>query len=154
VLDGTDGAPLEPEVAIFGYKTGDGVPKVLLTRKASGVMLFENQLVLPAALTFGGESGYVLTKADKALLKDVVVVLREFSSVHLQIEGHLAAGTPNAQGLTEARAQAVRNYLISQGVAGTRLTAVGMGDKTPIASNDTADGRARNTRIDFLVTAR
>jgi len=154
VLDGVDGAPLEPEVPVYGYKNGDGVPEVLLARKPSGAMLFESQIILPTGLDFGGPQDAKLTKGDKALLKDVVTLLTEFPNVRLQIEGHFAAGTPNAQPLSEARAQEVRNYLISRGIAANRLTAVGQGDQVPIAPNTTPEGRARNTRIDFIIIQR
>jgi chemotaxis protein MotB len=48
----------------------------------------------------------------------------------------------------------VRSYLIRGGVAGDRLSAVGVGDQVPIAPNNTPEGRMRNTRIDLVVTAR
>jgi outer membrane protein OmpA-like peptidoglycan-associated protein/uncharacterized protein YidB (DUF937 family) len=51
--------------------------------------------------------------------------------------------------LSQQRADAVRNYLIQQGVADTQLTAKGYGDTHPIASNDTDEGRFRNRRIEF-----
>jgi len=51
--------------------------------------------------------------------------------------------------LSQQRADAVRNYLIQQGVATTTLNAKGYGDTKPIASNDTDEGRFRNRRIEF-----
>ena len=154
VLDGVDGAPLEPETDVYGYRDWDGVPEILLARKPSGVMMFEGRIVLPTALNFGGPQGAKLTKADKSLLQDVVTLLQEFPKIKLQIEGHFAAGTTNAMALSDERAQVVRNYLISRGVAANRLTALGQGDQVPIAPNTTPEGRVRNTRIDFLIISK
>ena len=55
------------------------------------------------------------------------------------------------QKLSEARANAVREYLISAEVDGTRLSAVGKGESQPIASNDTKDGKAYNRRIELHI---
>lgn len=54
--------------------------------------------------------------------------------------------------LSERRAGAVRGYLVQQGVDGQRLSAVGYGETRPIADNDTAEGRARNRRVELRVS--
>ena len=50
-------------------------------------------------------------------------------------------------GLSERRADAVRDYLVGQGVSSSQLTAKGYGETNPIASNATAEGRAQNRRV-------
>jgi OOP family OmpA-OmpF porin len=55
------------------------------------------------------------------------------------------------QELSERRARAVRNFLISGGVVGRRITAVGLGESDPIASNLSDEGRRRNRRVEFRV---
>ena len=50
--------------------------------------------------------------------------------------------------LSLARAESVRDYLVSQGIAAERVTAVGYGDEKPIASNKTEEGRTKNRRIE------
>lgn len=55
--------------------------------------------------------------------------------------------------LSLERAQAVMNYLISKGVAATRLSAKGEGPNNPVASNATAEGRAQNRRVEIYITA-
>ena len=53
--------------------------------------------------------------------------------------------------LSQKRADMVKEYLISKGVDGSRLTAVGMGESNPVGNNKTAEGRAMNRRIEFKV---
>lgn len=153
VPDNIDGAPLEPET-VNGYLDDDGVPEVVIARRPSGVLMLENQIVLLTPLTFDRPNGYRLSDADKRMLDDVAALLFDFPQVKIQIEGHVSPDVRNAKRLTERRALAVMNYLRSKGINATRLTAVGMGSEVPIASNDTAEGRRRNTRIDFIITER
>ena len=53
--------------------------------------------------------------------------------------------------LSQARAEAVRSYLIQKGVAPARLRARGYGDSVPIDSNDTSIGRENNRRVEFII---
>jgi outer membrane protein OmpA-like peptidoglycan-associated protein len=53
--------------------------------------------------------------------------------------------------LSEERATATKDYLVSHGIAADRLTAAGFGDSHPIASNETAEGRRKNRRIEFVL---
>ncbi|MEO1937580.1 MAG: OmpA family protein, partial [Sulfurimonas sp.] len=56
------------------------------------------------------------------------------------------------QKLSERRAKAVMNALIERGVDAKQLSAIGMGELNPVASNDTAEGRAQNRRIEAQMT--
>lgn len=69
------------------------------------------------------------------------------------VEGHTddQGEAASNQSLSEARAQAVLDYLVEAGVPADRLRAVGNGESQPIADNSTAEGRAANRRIDFNV---
>ena len=55
------------------------------------------------------------------------------------------------QRLSERRANSVKDYLETLGVSGSRLTAQGFGKTNPVASNDTAEGRAQNRRVELVV---
>ena len=57
------------------------------------------------------------------------------------------------QGLSERRAQAIVDYLVSRGIDGRRIVAKGNGSAKPVASNKTLEGRARNRRTDILFIA-
>ena len=71
----------------------------------------------------------------------------------IEIGGHTDnSGDPAANmTLSQQRAEAVRNYLVQQGVGGDLLVAKGYGDSKPIGSNDTEEGKFRNRRIEFTV---
>jgi outer membrane protein OmpA-like peptidoglycan-associated protein len=56
------------------------------------------------------------------------------------------------QALSEKRAQAVRDYLASRGVPSARVTMVGLGESTPVASNDTPSGRQQNRRVELVIS--
>jgi OOP family OmpA-OmpF porin len=98
------------------------------------------------------ESGKAeLTPTGRAILDEMVVALRKLNNRKVDIIGHTDSAGLRAtnQGLSQARAEAVKAYLASHGINGDLLTASGQGPDRPIASNDNAEGRARNRRIEF-----
>ena len=82
-----------------------------------------------------------------------VEALKENPGVNVQVAGYTdSVGTDEYnQGLSERRANAVRDYLASNGIDGSRLTAVGFGESNPVADNATADGRAQNRRVELNI---
>jgi outer membrane protein OmpA-like peptidoglycan-associated protein len=89
-----------------------------------------------------------------ALLDQVAKILVDKQWIKgVRIEGHTdnQGKADKNQTLSEARANAVREYLIKKGVEGARLTAVGFGQDKPIASNESAKGRASNRRVEFKI---
>lgn len=89
------------------------------------------------------------------LLDAVAKILGNTDSItKLVIEGHTdITGEPSAnQPLSVARAQAVKKYLETRGVAANRLEAVGYGHDRPVDTNGTDAGRARNRRVEFKVS--
>ncbi len=100
------------------------------------------------------ESGSArLTPKGMAILDEMVARMREMDDVKVQIVGHTDnVGQPQSNlALSQARAQAVRAYLAQHGIAAAGLTALGKGADEPVADNATAEGRARNRRIEFKV---
>jgi len=69
---------------------------------------------------------------------------------NFEVQGHTDSVGSDAYnlGLSERRAASVANYLESKGVNGSRMTTVGYGEKNPVASNDTEEGRAQNRRVE------
>ena len=83
-------------------------------------------------------------------LDRVVEYLQHKPDSRIRIEGHTDnVGNPRAnQRLSQRRAQAVKDYLVSRGIDGSRIEAIGHGDTQPVASNDTEEGRQQNRRIE------
>lgn len=88
------------------------------------------------------------------ILNQIVKVLIENPSYKVEVQGHTDnIGNPDANlKLSEKRALAVRSYLIEKGINADRITAKGYGDTVPVASNKTAAGRAKNRRVEFVVS--
>lgn len=84
-------------------------------------------------------------------LDEAVSVLQQDADLKLVIEGHADITGPEAfnQPLSERRAKAVANYLIRKGINAGRLTTIGYGSTRPIASNETAEGRKQNRRVEL-----
>jgi outer membrane protein OmpA-like peptidoglycan-associated protein len=89
------------------------------------------------------------------LLDEIVSVVKENPHIKkISIEGHTDAdGTYNYNlKLSDDRSQAVMKYLTDHGIEATRLTAKGLGESKPIASNDTDEGKEKNRRVEFMIT--
>ncbi len=96
----------------------------------------------------------VLLARSKVVLNDVVKALKENPHIHLvEIGGHTDSRGEKDDNLmlSQRRAESVRDYLVSQAVAVQRLRAMGYGDRVPVASNDTPDGREQNRRVEFRI---
>jgi len=87
-------------------------------------------------------------------LAKVSGLILAYPSLRLQVEGHTdnVGGDDYNQQLSERRAQAVRDYLVEQGIASAAITSRGFGKTMPIASNDTADGRRQNRRVELVLS--
>jgi outer membrane protein OmpA-like peptidoglycan-associated protein len=100
-------------------------------------------------LQFDLDRAELLPGAEQTLLS-VMEHLREFPEVSVTVAGHtcwLGSETHN-QTLSENRAQAVADYLISQGIEADRLVVEAYGESRPIATNETDEGRQRNRRVE------
>lgn len=100
------------------------------------------------------ESGKAtLTPAGRAILDEMLRAMLKLKQRRIEIIGHTdnQGLRPTNQGLSQARAEAVKAYLSANGINGDLLTASGQGADRPVASNDTPEGRARNRRIEFRI---
>jgi OOP family OmpA-OmpF porin len=88
----------------------------------------------------------------KRLLDEAARTLKDKPDMNVSVEGHTDSVGSDAynQKLSERRAKTVRDYLASEGVASSRMTVVGWGEAKPVASNDTAEGRAENRRVEVI----
>jgi len=92
--------------------------------------------------------------ASRDLLNSTVTALKAApAGTTIEIGGHTdSTGDPAANAtLSQQRADAVRDYLVQQGVNASMLTARGYGQTAPLTTNDTEEGRFRNRRIEFTV---
>ncbi|MGH8460415.1 MAG: OmpA family protein [Stenotrophobium sp.] len=94
-----------------------------------------------------------LTPDSKVILNQVADTLNSYPDINVDVEGHTDYIGSDAynMGLSERRADAVKDYLVSHGVAGKRMTPIGYGKTRPIASNETAEGREQNRRVELHV---
>ena len=87
-------------------------------------------------------------------LDKLAAFLNEYSDRTVMVEGHTdSVGREESNYLlSQRRAESVKSYLISRGVQAHRLTTVGMGQGSPVASNDTATGRQQNRRVEVIIS--
>ncbi|HSN85837.1 MAG TPA: OmpA family protein [Thermoanaerobaculia bacterium] len=92
----------------------------------------------------------------RATLEDVASVLGEYPKTAVVIQGHTDAtgSEEHNDALSERRANSVRGYLASRGVDPDRMSAIGMGEGYPVASNDSESGKRQNRRVDLLLRAK
>lgn len=99
----------------------------------------------------------VIMPENYALLSKVQLAIRSFSDPEVIVEGHTdsTGSTEVNQQLSQERATAVKEYLVSNNtLPGSNVLAVGYGSARPLMSNETAEGRAVNRRIDVIITPR
>jgi len=86
------------------------------------------------------------------LNQHVIPQVQMAAGMYVRVEGNTDTfgDDPSNQGLSERRAQAIVDYLVSRGVDNRRLVARGNGANNPISTNKTPEGRARNRRTDIL----
>ncbi|MCG8393305.1 MAG: OmpA family protein [Pseudomonadales bacterium] len=140
---------------------GDGIPddrdkcpNTLPGGKVDGDgCLLKNQTITFNNIGFELDSAKI-TASSRPTLERMANSLKAQTDFNVEIAGHTdstGSAAYNEQ-LSDKRAASVRQYLIDQGVAADRLTARGYGEVDPIASNETASGRAMNRRVEFRVS--
>jgi len=102
---------------------------------------------------FKSGSFELLAGARERLAKVSGIVLA-YPGLHLDVEGHTDSVGTDAynQSLSEHRAQAVRDYLVQQGIASIAIAARGLSKSEPVASNDTPEGRQQNRRVELVLS--
>jgi len=141
IPDYKDNCPKTP-----GDSTNQGCPQV----KKEIQTLFQKAL---HGIQF--ETGkYKIRPFSYPILNQIAQMLIENPIYQIEIQGHTDnVGNPKKNiELSEKRAMAVKEYLVSKGVDENRITTKGYGDTVPVASNETAMGRALNRRVEFLIT--
>lgn len=120
---------------------------VMIRRQGDNIVL-----IMPSDVTF--DTGQAAIKPQfTTALDDLARTLNAYSSTTIDVVGHADSTGPDDlnQALSERRAQAVAGYLGGRGVNPARVIVSGLGERTPIASNDTAEGRAQNRRVEIIL---
>lgn len=141
VMDNIDKCP-----NTFGSKANNGCP-VVVTEEAKVVMA---QALSGVQFDLGKAT---FQSVSYGLLDNVVAVMQQHPEYSLSIQGY-TDNTGNAaanQSLSETRAKACYSYLVSKGIAATRLNYAGLGSANPVGDNKTAEGRKMNRRVEFIV---
>jgi len=117
---------------------------------ASGCLIREAQTLVLGDVHFEFDSAR-LTAASEGVLDEIVASLRIEKEIRFEIAGHSdSTGSDEYnERLSQARALAVMRYLAGRGLDGERMSARGYGERQPIDTNETDEGRARNRRVEF-----
>jgi OOP family OmpA-OmpF porin len=141
-FDEQDTCPNEPE-SDNGYQDGDGCPDEV----PKEVQDFTGAI---KGITF--DSGKdTIRKSSKPTLDKAVEVLKTNPDVRIRISGHTDNEGDREQNLdlSKRRADAVKKYLVDNGIDESRIETAGHGPDKPVDTNDTKAGRANNRRIEF-----
>jgi outer membrane protein OmpA-like peptidoglycan-associated protein len=109
-------------------------------------------LNMPSNITFEVDKSNVKPNFVE-VLGSVALVLKEYKSTMIEVAGHTDSTGSDSynQLLSQQRAQAVSNVLISDGIQPVRIDTVGYGESRPISSNNTAEGRQQNRRVELTL---
>ena len=138
VIDKEDNCP-----TVAGPASNKGCP----VKKVEEVMTFAMQNV-----RFETNSNQLLQNSY-AVLDEVANVLLQYPNYKVSISGHTDTKGAAAynQALSERRAKSCAEYLISKGVAASRISTTGYGETQPIADNNTLEGQRMNRRVEFNI---
>jgi outer membrane protein OmpA-like peptidoglycan-associated protein len=110
-------------------------------------------ITLSGSILFASNKSDLLPAAQTKLNEVAEALNKQDSKSSMVVEGYTdSQGTPSYnQALSQRRAQSVRDYLVSRGIASERVTAQGFGLTRPIADNESVEGRANNRRVEIVV---
>ncbi|MFO7583074.1 OmpA family protein, partial [Guyparkeria sp.] len=110
------------------------------------------RLQAPESITFDTNSADIKPQFQEPLAR-IAESIRQYPNTVVRVEGHTDSTGSAAynQNLSVNRAQSVTSHLARQGVDPSRMQAVGFGFSRPVATNDTAEGRAQNRRVEILI---
>ncbi len=163
----TDGDGLSDSEEVLTYKTnptlkdtdGGTVDDGTEVKRGTDPLNAEDDVVkLGVPIVFDGIT-FATGKADitpesENTLQKALKTLKTYQDISVEISGHTdnVGNVKKNQKLSEQRANAVRDWLISNGIDANRLTAVGYGQEKPMVGNDTKENKAKNRRIEFSRT--
>jgi outer membrane protein OmpA-like peptidoglycan-associated protein len=144
IPDHEDKCPTEPETR-NGFDDDDGCPDLVPAE-------FADLAGILKGILFDSDKD-VIKSDSKPILDRAVEVLQKYPQVRIEISGHTDSrgGYEHNVDLSQRRSEAVKQYLIDNGVAADRIETRGAGPNEPIDTNDTTEGRAENRRIEVKI---
>ncbi|MDD3798562.1 MAG: OmpA family protein [Novosphingobium sp.] len=144
---------------VIGYKMDQQIRELKEQTAGSGVDVTEvdngNAILvnLPDGVTFAVDST-TISPSFQHTLDQIANSLKTYPDSLIDVYGHTDSTGSEAynQDLSERRARSVADYLGMRGVSSARIRWQGFGERYPVASNDTAEGRARNRRVEIKIT--
>jgi len=142
----------------IGYTMDKQIRELKESTAGSGVDVTETDngqailVNLPDGVTFDVDSS-TLKPQFRSTLDEIAKSLNSYPNSLIDVYGHTdSTGSEEYnQSLSERRASTVANYLVTRNVSAARIRSQGFGETMPIASNDTAEGRARNRRVEIKI---
>lgn len=127
----------------------DRLPNARVERVGEGI-----QVTFDSGILFDVNSS-TLRSAAQQNLRDLVASLEEYEGTDVLVVGHTDSTGEDAynQSLSERRADAARTFLVNGGLEAGRVTAMGRGESEPVTTNDTAEGRQANRRVEVAIFA-
>ncbi|MBA5793266.1 OmpA family protein [Flavobacterium sp. xlx-214] len=150
VIGGTAGAIIGKGMDKQAQEIETALPGAEVERVGEGIKVVLNE----STVNFNFDSAE-LTPTAQANLDKIVKVFKQNPKTMITIYGYTDSVGKDEYNmkLSRSRANAVRAYMGTKGIGSKRITAQGMGEADPIASNDTKDGQAKNRRVEFGIVA-
>jgi OmpA-OmpF porin, OOP family len=142
IVDKTDSCPDQAGVA-----ARQGCPEI----KAEEVKQIETKLNMAAKLIQFETGKAVIRQVSFKEIDEIVTIMNQYGQTRFSIEGHTdnTGNAANNKTLSNLRANAVKEYIVSKGINVSRLDAAGFGSDKPVATNATAAGRTQNRRVEI-----
>jgi len=150
VVGGVAGGLIGKKMDKQAQQIEEAIPGAEVERVGEGI-----QLVLGENSVNFETNKSTLTAKAKANLDKLIIVFTEYPETDIKIYGYTdSTGKEDFNlKLSEKRATSVKDYLVSKGLKSSRFETKGMGIADPIADNSTAEGRSKNRRVEFAITA-
>lgn len=149
VVGGTAGALIGNNMDKQAEELEQELENAKIERVGEGILISFDSGIL-----FGYDSSTLQPEA-KANISKLADILKKYPDSNVLITGHTDSdGSENYnQTLSEKRAKSVSDYAMYRGISSSRLSIVGLGENEPVASNDTADGKQLNRRVEIAIYA-
>jgi len=149
VIGGTAGAIIGQRMDKKAEELDEELENAEVERVGEGI-----KVTFDSGILFDFDSSALRDEAQRNL-REFSESMEDFEDTNILIVGHTDARGSESynQDLSERRAQSATDYLTRQGITSNRITSVGKGESEPVASNETADGRQQNRRVEVAIYA-